>query len=936
MKLLSIINGKEKAIDYSSLTNTVLMSNISVDKISFLTQGEILIVDIDLEINTNTLIVCDIIVNKDISLYVNNDVCIDGYLENKGKVLGNGCLLHTKDIELINIFCRTNKCSGRSAVIENATIYIDCFLGNDNYSGISKNQPKRSIEGAKNLIISKCSTSTEDVVVNLRSGRYELNSLLLINFPQINNNSRKLIFKSNANEKVIISSKIRAFNLTESNKEGDWYKIQKPDYQQYFQLVDHTNDSIVDLANSDYCVDNSELLYSDSPILLIDKNGIKYAKILLSTQTTNWLNTFEKSQIETWLINVPQWFTNQFSKIVEYNSLDKYILYEIEQNLDEAYWNGYKLFNNSKIPFWIYGKIRNDSQKNSFWTDSQFLYVKRSGYYISSDPNLNEGIRSTSTGKITFENIEFKYFTDIFENLKKNNYTNITSRSSVITFHNQAQTEFINTEFQHCVQNCILLYNQSNYLIYNSKISDTGESAIVAYGNGKITLNEFKNCSNLSPHKGAVYTDQNSRISLNKFRDIGYCAIRFVLQPELIQNHEISNNDIRDIGVSKSKKSKISDGAAIYGYGSNPNGTFSDCKIYENRIIGVKSDSFHRGIFLDDGVQNVSIYDNLILQTDSYSIDIRQVNGITDKNNVYNNICQKGIRLEGLSVNLQYGNIVLDSDIENKFQNTTSTTTKKIAYKAAEKLKLRINDLPFIPKYFIFEYLQNEVYSENISELYVEKVSIYTNSKSKLGSGGVVGNIEQYNLEAVSSGDRLVGRSILGTFIENGLLNIKKFLYEFLGNISIVGIPSITTFKNKILLSIIISGAKTDSDYSGIDFTGNKAGNTNENPTGRIAVRSSNQGSYMKFGTSNSYASGITNEAFNIDPAGNVGFGGETNPNSSIGVKVFGKKVFKGGSLTTAEINILTGLEEGCEVWDTTIKKKKLWNGTTWEVIQSS
>ena len=53
-------------------------------------------------------------------------------------------------------------------------------------------------------------------------------------------------------------------------------------------------------------------------------------------------------------------------------------------------------------------------------------------------------------------------------------------------------------------------------------------------------------------------------------------------------------------------------------------------------------------------------------------------------------------------------------------------------------------------------------------------------------------------------------------------------------------------------------------DYSSIDFTYS----TNDNPLARIATKITSSGTTLSFGTSNSYATGITNEALFIDPNG--------------------------------------------------------------------
>lgn len=65
----------------------------------------------------------------------------------------------------------------------------------------------------------------------------------------------------------------------------------------------------------------------------------------------------------------------------------------------------------------------------------------------------------------------------------------------------------------------------------------------------------------------------------------------------------------------------------------------------------------------------------------------------------------------------------------------------------------------------------------------------------------------------------------------------------------------------------IYAGA-TLSYWRGIDF-----GTSGSYPIARIAMQYTGSGSYLAFGTSNAFASGVTNQALTIDPSGNVGVG---------------------------------------------------------------
>lgn len=68
-----------------------------------------------------------------------------------------------------------------------------------------------------------------------------------------------------------------------------------------------------------------------------------------------------------------------------------------------------------------------------------------------------------------------------------------------------------------------------------------------------------------------------------------------------------------------------------------------------------------------------------------------------------------------------------------------------------------------------------------------------------------------------------------------------------------------------------LQGTSGSSKYQAFDFNADSNGRLA--PMARIASQNTGSGSYLFFGTSNSYASGITNTALTIDPTGNVGIG---------------------------------------------------------------
>ena len=84
--------------------------------------------------------------------------------------------------------------------------------------------------------------------------------------------------------------------------------------------------------------------------------------------------------------------------------------------------------------------------------------------------------------------------------------------------------------------------------------------------------------------------------------------------------------------------------------------------------------------------------------------------------------------------------------------------------------------------------------------------------------------------------------------------------------LDVVGASGLTSFTGTSFLGLQLRGPASTNDYSGIGFS-----TTNQSaPTAKIAAYFSGAGSYLQFGTSNSYVSGVTNTAMTIDYSGNL------------------------------------------------------------------
>lgn len=249
-------------------------------------------------------------------------------------------------------------------------------------------------------------------------------------------------------------------------------------------------------------------------------------------------------------------------------------------------------------------------------------------------------------------------------------------------------------------------YSVNNNISYN-KFIDIGVSA---FRGGKVSGVEFSynylyNTGILRCNQAIMLTGKDNHVSYNKFINIPFNSI-YLLGPinyftAVIEYNEFYNtNDYNNTYIAHS----LIDGGVIY------SGWHSDDTIIRYNIFHDKrSYANYRGIMVDSGGYNVSIYGNLFYRIqNSFTIDLRQVTATNDmeirdrntNNFVYDNIIVGTCKLMG---NPEHPNeVYLGNNIyctKYSTNKTNVTTNAKLTGKSIEDSNLFIeNDIIYLTK----------------------------------------------------------------------------------------------------------------------------------------------------------------------------------------------------------------------------------------------
>ena len=366
-----------------------------------------------------------------------------------------------------------------------------------------------------------------------------------------------------------------------------------------------------------------ELCYADSLIQVIDEK-----EKLCFIPYANNMNEGMKKNLEQ--VQITQWFRAKTYQIV---LVDETGIYFIAPDLMWENGYGHKGYN-VNFDYLYLGK----KPRFRFFTTSQNPDCVASRFIT---------LENCSYRSLTINGIDFRS----------------TNKGSVLLSMTNVSAEQIsirNCSFNNIRGSGVGYFSRTGNVVFdNNKVSETGGDELFFSNdcsNIRITNNMFSNCGqNLGNTFCVRCYEAEYYIANNTFCNFGYGAIGVGMWHGFTKNYPsrgiIENNELYfSIEYFKDAwKYMLMDSGAIYTWSQN-----DEVIIRYNYIHDYTGAGDNRGVFCDDGANNVKIYRNVIVNTpNSYSIDSRVVDDQhpetrnNENNFIAYNVVDNGIRFQG-------------------------------------------------------------------------------------------------------------------------------------------------------------------------------------------------------------------------------------------------------------------------------------------------
>lgn len=550
---------------------------------------------------------------------------------------------------LLCVFCW----AGQSNVSNEAAIIRKTFdsiqirkpeYHNYNYTDIIRVKSQREWDGISNEIQTRLHAGAKNVLVSI-----EANSLFygetLNKLEHIKDEDANLKFLGNNTLMIPAGEVYERRNAVKTKNLSHW-DLPCESFVMNNMVYDNKSRPL-SLYDNVFFVDSQiesvdELGYED----ILDKKGRLYKKIKKNWRFRTSLDNLKENECDDFYILLTRNWTSCRHKVLKVE--DGYLYFYLKSEDAESL---YQMCMDPNVDLETYGvkprcKYFNRPYRDGIYFIKGRIFVpsnissvrvcNNSQFFVVSDCNMNS--------------LEISGF----RVLGSCGYSSIY----VPNTHFKDQMWIRYNQFMNMPSSAINVENSENVCVYNNNISNTRVNAIRCKGK-QLTIwkNRLKNIGYMSQTVAISFTGKDIYVCENEIEDFYYSAIgtgstasnshsdplTYIVERNIIS---YTPSFIKDyIGHT------IADGGGIYVGPQNKRGI-----IRYNIINGVRGAGDNRGLFLDDGAKNLTIYGNLIMNTDnSYDIDLRRcktyADGIPDhntNNQIFHNIMTGGYRFQDI------------------------------------------------------------------------------------------------------------------------------------------------------------------------------------------------------------------------------------------------------------------------------------------------
>lgn len=528
--------------------------------------------------------------------------------------------------------------------------YVDSSMGDDNYSGLHAEFPKKTIQSTINEVRKYTNDMTSNIYINIRKGIYYINSdnqasSFSFTSADSGSNGYSVIYRAVKNEKVIFSAGKKldtrwghiGGNVIASYDNFDWK----------FRQI-YVNQKRYNLARSDENFFNNFTFFSEGPGkigFIVDKDTIPYFKANKHTEFV----FFDKWKSKLLRIDSIT-STNEISKIYfkspEYSFIGPSDNYNSTAPVPYYFSNSYDLLGPNE--FYL---DYTETQDGTVFNAQAFFRISAENYFNENDTNLiiapyhNRivtmiGDSNNPVHDISFEGISFQH-TNWTKPSEQGLVPDITS--SIMPYNNEDQNLYPNS----VIPGAIYLEYTNNILFRNCEFKNLGAEGIELYKGVKNTWiieNYFGDISGgaislftsgiveIQISTPQLFTEVNQVSNNNIIGNlIENCGIDYQSTSGIFipygTNNLIQNNTIRNLPYS----------GIFLGFGWSNDAYFNidNNKIIKNNIYNVMSKLCDGGAILNNGNHNDSgINFNRTIITENYIHSITRNNRKTTKSPV--------------------------------------------------------------------------------------------------------------------------------------------------------------------------------------------------------------------------------------------------------------------------------------------------------------